>query len=169
MLRSCGCPVAYHRPQVLTFHSWTPMTANKKLNSIVTSMMFQMVFTATKTHCTTCCRNKRYIEDASELHTDTVSGNLLHGRCFSQVSIFLQGNHGIDDIEYLASISIHPYQRSISLTFSPLALLIALKGLKTLRTLRILTTENCESLREKQKIHQKDLPSSSFSFRWLTL
>jgi len=51
-------PVVLHVSQDFTFHSWTPITANKKLKSIVTSMMFQIVFTATKTHCTTCCKNK---------------------------------------------------------------------------------------------------------------
>ena len=38
-------------------------------------------------------------------------------------------------------------EQGISLTFNPLALLIALKGRSTLSTLRILTTENCEFLK----------------------
>lgn len=40
----------------LTLKSWTPMQANIKSRSMVTSTIFPMVLTATNTHWTTCYR-----------------------------------------------------------------------------------------------------------------
>lgn len=45
-------------PSFLTLKSWTPMQANMKSSSMVTSTIFPMVLTATNTHWTTCYKDR---------------------------------------------------------------------------------------------------------------
>lgn len=96
----------------LTLKSWTPMQANIKSRSMVTSTMFPMVLTATNTHWTTCYR-----------------GREMMGRCE------IWWAHQYFLLFFFFFFSRHVF------TFSPLALLMALRGLRTLKTLKIFTTE----------------------------
>ena len=52
-------------PSPLTLKSWTPMQANMKSSSMVTSTIFPMVLTATNTHWTTCYEDRDIKDDES--------------------------------------------------------------------------------------------------------
>ena len=79
-----------------------------------------MVFTATITHCTTCCKRKVW-----------KLGTLL-----SNMAILLP-HYGIQVSDVLCN---NAEFKRLLFTLRPLALLMALSGLSTLKTLRIFTT-----------------------------